>query len=173
MASNHFVVNRDHTDAFYRRFRVIPFVNQIGEGDRRQHYGAYVWEAEAPQIINWALEGAVRFMAHGFSDSPGHDEYMRLWRLNTDSVRHFFVDSSAIELVESRPETGWIPRAEAYRRYKDWCQEYGLRPVGSSTFYESVDSGRIPGVRLVKGDGGRRFIRGAAVPAGGRSGARR
>jgi putative DNA primase/helicase len=164
LASNHFIPTRDHTNAFFRRWRIIPFENPIAAGERQEHFASKVWEAEAPQILAWALEGAVRFVNDGFSESPGHDAYLRRWRITTDSVRHFFTDPDAIGITESKPPTGWLQRSDVYRIYKDWCQDYGMKPVSASNFYENIDAGRIDGLRLIKGDKGTRYVHGAVMP---------
>lgn len=82
---------------------------------------------ELSGIWNWAYQGYLRLMERGmFIDPKEHVEMMREFRLISNPVRGYLDDD-----YEALKAIGTIKRPALYKRYKDWCDENGHKPLSS------------------------------------------
>ncbi len=139
--SNHLINTRDRSAAFWRRWRIVEFSNVI-EGQRDPNYGGRL-EAELPQILGWAFEGAQRLVSnkYQFTRTKAHDRKMSEWMVAQNSVAEFLDDEDAVTMGETLKESGY----KAYRAYQEWCRDVGRQPLGRSKFYEELegDAGQL------------------------------
>ena len=156
--SNHLIYTKDRTDAFFRRWIILHFRGQIPEMERRDEYEKEILEAEAPQILNWALEGARRLLKDGFTVTDSHTTLMRRWRQQSSTILEFLNDPDAVELCDE-----YIMRSEFHPAYKYWCHETGRKPLGKNKALEELESHAIkeePGIEFTRDSSGNVIVKG-------------
>ncbi|MDR1252239.1 MAG: hypothetical protein LBK62_08730, partial [Treponema sp.] len=131
MASNHKPVIRGTDHGIWRRIKLIPFTTRITE-DKRDRYLEQKLLSEKSGILNWLIEGALRWKREGLNVpaviTNATDEY----RGEMDVIGNFLK-----ERCVQRPGAA-IRARELFQVYQDWCDENN----------EQATSERIFGLRL-------------------------
>jgi putative DNA primase/helicase len=114
MATNHKPVIKGTDYGIWRRIRLIPFTTTIAE-DKQDKYLEQKLRAEASGILNWLIEGALRWQLEGLKTPKeilnATDEY----RGEMDVIGNFLK-----ERCEINPTTQ-IKIRELFKAYQDWC----------------------------------------------------
>ncbi len=80
----------EHTEAFFRRFLIIPFDVTIPEEKRNPNLANEIIEAELAGVFNWILEGLNRLLQQGkFSKCDAAQKALETYRVESDSVAMF------------------------------------------------------------------------------------
>jgi len=116
----------------------VPFTVTIAE-DKQDKRLEEKLRAEAPGILNWLIEGALRWRDEGLK-APGvvteaTDEY----RSEMDALGNFVKE--CLERVEGAA----IGARELYKAYEEWCGENNERP-----YAERVLSGKLKEMGFTK-----------------------
>jgi putative DNA primase/helicase len=131
MASNHKPVIRGTDHGIWRRIKLIPFTTRITE-DKRDPYLDQKLLTEKSGILNWLIEGALRWKREGMKIpaviTNATDEY----REEMDVIGNFIR-----ERCVQKPGAA-IRARELFRVYQDWCEENN----------EMATSERMFGVRM-------------------------
>jgi putative DNA primase/helicase len=131
MASNHKPVIRGTDHGIWRRIKLIPFTTRITE-DKRDPYLDQKLLTEKSGILNWLIEGALRWKQEGLNVpaliTNATDEY----RGEMDIIGNFLK-----ECCVQRPGAA-IRARELFQVYQDWCDENN----------EMATSKRMFGLRL-------------------------
>jgi len=146
----------DQTEAWYRRLLLLPFTKRPRHVD--PHLDEKVTTPEALQrLLVLAVQGLRKLIENNmaFPDQASSTELMGRYRAQNDTVVEFIQDCCEIGEEFRVPRTGW------YEAYKQWCQGSGYRPVGRGKAYERICA--IEGIETIKGDEGRRFLKGICV----------
>jgi putative DNA primase/helicase len=116
MASNHNPVIRGTDHGIWRRIKLIPFTTKITE-DKRDRYLEQKLLSEKSGILNWLIEGALRWKREGLNVpaiiTNATDEY----RGEMDVIGNFLR-----ERCLQRPGAA-IRARELFQVYQDWCKE--------------------------------------------------
>ena len=139
LGSNEFPNLRDQSGALNGRLLILKMTRSFyGEEDRDL---ARDLLAEAPGIMNWALDGLERLYQRGYFVQPrsSADFMDEMGRLS--SPMKAFVD----DMVEQDPHA-FVPCDQVYARWKMWCVDMGLKPTADSVFGRDLRS-VIPGIR--------------------------
>lgn len=149
--SNHMINSRDHSEAFFARWKLVEFPNSrlrsglaldLTLADR-------IIAQELPGIVQWALDGAVRLIRNGgFSKSATHDRLMAQWRRSTNSLEEFVHEAC---LVGDKAHS--VLRAKFYAAYIQWCADSGRKPFGKSRVKELLEHNVGLGISLARIDG--------------------
>jgi len=165
---NHRPAVRDDSDAFWRRVRLIPFT-QTFSGERVDPFLEQTLAAEAPGILRWAVEGAVRWYkartdAAGklvLGGVPNAEDLLMTWRRENDPVEEFLDDRTVMD-----PDA-YIGRGDLYDAYGVWCDQDGVprndrlrRTAFSRRITPRHKTVKIAGKRCFKG---LRLLAGTAV----------
>lgn len=124
----------EHTQAFFRRFLIVPFSVQIPEEKQDKELSSKIIENELPGVFNWVLTGLERLINQKrFSKCNLSNESLTNYINNSDSVKMFL------------DEMGLKPDAENYRTikdtyfdYKSFCIDDGYRALGKSNFIKRL-----------------------------------
>ena len=146
-ACNNFPSTRDTSDAFWRRWVVVPF-------NRR-----FVGEEKDPdiveKIVDQELEGVARLLRHALKDlvERGHflvpDECERAkskWRRMANNVLYFLIDECRDYTEEGYigpvdpDEASWTKAINLYKAYRAWARQWGFYPVSGTKFGTRVSS---------------------------------
>ncbi len=114
-SANKLPVVDERTEAFWRRWILIPFdVDFTGREDRELLARLC---AELSGILNWALEGLRMLRERGdFPQEVAVGALMEEWRRRSDSL-YWFVS----EHVKPDPE-GWESKGDFYEAYSNFCE---------------------------------------------------
>jgi putative DNA primase/helicase len=131
MASNHKPVIRGTDHGIWRRIKLIPFTTRIAE-DKRDRYLEQKLLTEKSGILNWLIEGALRWKREGMKVpaviTNATDEY----RGEMDVIGNFIK-----ERCVQRPGAA-VRARELFQVYQGWCDESN----------EMATSERMFGLRL-------------------------
>ncbi|HMG66091.1 MAG TPA: phage/plasmid primase, P4 family [Chitinophagaceae bacterium] len=128
----------EQTDAFFRRFLIVPFDVTIPEGSQDKELHLKIIGNELPGVFNWLMEGLNRLLKQkGFSECKAATIKLVEYRNQSDSVREFLDEAGYIKSINSHS-----PMKSVYAEYKFYCSESGLREVSLKTFSNRLrDSG--------------------------------
>lgn len=120
----------EHTHAFERRFLIIPFTQTISEQERDVTIAKNIIENELPGVLNWVLDGLLRFIKNGYTFSKCDAAKVALeeYKLDTDSVKSYLNER---EYVPAKDGGNFRVFKEIYNDYKVYCEENGLKPVSN------------------------------------------
>lgn len=136
--SNFFPSTRDHSNAFFRRWRIVGFNNVLPEGEVEGMYEQRLL-TELSGIIAWAVEGAARLRKDGvFTDSVVHTALMQKWMNESDSVLSFLHDDEYITL--NPVDDDFVSGAALYPQYRHWCALVGRKSLGMINFNAQMEA---------------------------------
>lgn len=140
------VKGRDH--GIFRRFQIIPFNRTFAPEEQDGSLPAKL-EAELSGILNWAIEGCLKWHSEGLVPPPVVLEQREHYRRDLDTVRKFF-DAELVRKID-----GKIGSSELYQNYRDWCRRMGCTALDNRQFKASMES--IEGVSWKRSGNGRYF----------------
>lgn len=122
----------EQTNAFFRRFLIIPFGETIPEAEQDKSLANKIITSELSGIFNWVLEGLDRLIANeSFTESQAVRDAVSAYRKESDSVQLFLEDEGYQKSNDST-----IAQKELYALYRAYCIDNGYRVVGNKTFAE-------------------------------------
>ncbi len=145
---NFFLTTRDRSTAFFRRWKMIHFMNAKPESDRRPDLDKKIIAQELGGILFKAIEAARDYLVFGeLAKSTTHDRLMLEWRNSSNSVMQWFSEKHLISngsgygryAIQDRAErsSSSIPPlsvTDAYSHYKDYCTDDGRKPFSRKEF---------------------------------------
>lgn len=134
-SSNELPQSVEHTDAYFRRFLIIPFNVKITEEQKDVDLAKKIIADELSGIFNWALEGLDRLIKQRkFSPSKASDNILEKYRLETNSVQMFLEDNN----YKPSEDGNYIKLAILYEEYQAYCIREGRRPFNKTRFREQL-----------------------------------
>jgi putative DNA primase/helicase len=122
MASNHKPVIKGTDYGIWRRIRLIPFITKIPE-EKQDKYLEKKLMKESAGILNWIIEGAVRWCNEGLITpniiTSATDEY----RGEMDVIGNFLKEQCL--LIPDK----YVKAREFFKCYQDWCIEHNEHAV--------------------------------------------
>jgi putative DNA primase/helicase len=116
MATNHKPVIKGTDYGIWRRIKLIPFTTRIPEEKQDKHLESKL-KAEASGILNWLLEGTVRWKTEGLRTPAAILHATDEYRGEMDVIGNFLK-----ECCVQGPEIT-IRVRELFKAYQDWCDE--------------------------------------------------
>lgn len=128
----------EHTEAFFRRFLIIPFNVMIEESRQDKELAQKIIEAELSGIFNWVLCGLKRLLENKrFTQSETVNRALQEFRQNADSVKSFLIEENYAESED------FTIAKSLYSDYKLFCQENGYRMLGRINFNKCLQANGI------------------------------
>jgi putative DNA primase/helicase len=125
----------EHSEAFFRRFLIIPFDVTIPEEKRNPNLAKEIIATELSGVFNWVLEGLKRLLRqNGFSQCGAAREMVNSFRRESDSVA-MFLDEEGY-----KPSQAYTPLKTLYQNYKDYCTDNGYKQVGNNNFRKRLEA---------------------------------
>jgi putative DNA primase/helicase len=120
----------EQTNAYFRRFLIIPFDVTIPPEKQDKNLHNKIIEKELSGVFNWVLEGLNRLLAQkGFSNCSAAEEAVADYKKQSDSVK-MFIDENDYTISPNE----YTLIKEIYPRYRQYCSEDGYRPVSKVNF---------------------------------------
>ena len=105
----------ENTEAFFRRFLIIPFTQTISKEEADPELSQKIISSELSGVFNWMLEGLRRLLSQKrFSDAELIDAQLAEYRKESDSVVMFL------------DEKGYYPHSERYVFLETLYQDYRI-----------------------------------------------
>ena len=119
----------EQTDAFFRRFIIIPFNQTIPDEEQDFELSKKIIASELSGVFNWILDGLRRILVQRkFTRSDLVREQIDNFRLESDSVALFIDDAGYSTTFEN-----YIPLKEMYAEYKGFCYDNGYKACALRT----------------------------------------
>lgn len=129
----------EQTDAYFRRFLIIPFEVTIPEEEQNKKLAHDIIANELSGVFNWVLKGLNRLLMSGnFTQSETVNRIRAQYESESDSVKLFLDDKG----YQSSP-TEWVATREVYPHYRTFCQENGFQPINKSDFAKRLERLKI------------------------------
>jgi putative DNA primase/helicase len=120
----------EQTNAYFRRFLIIPFDETIPDEEQDKELHNKIIENELSGVFNWVLDGLSRLLKQkGFSNCNAAKKAIELYRTQSDSVKMFIEDNEYKATAEHQTKI-----VELYSQYKAYCIDDGFRPVNKANF---------------------------------------
>lgn len=145
LAANNLPRTDDKSHGFFRRLLILKFNKRFTEKDMNRDLRD-ILESEINGIFNWCMEGLDRLMRRG--------HFITL-KSSEDSVTEYMKENnSALAFIDDCCEFNHefsITKKALYWKYKSWCIDSGLKPMGIKVFGKElrrakpglIDEGRV------------------------------
>jgi len=124
----------EHTEAFFRRFLIIPFNVTIPEHEQDKRLHTKIIENELSGVFNWVLEGLYRLLKQGrFSDCDAAQIALEQYKTESNSIKLFLNekgyqnDTDDYQLIKN-----------LYPEYKYFCSEDGMTAFKKVNFSKQL-----------------------------------
>lgn len=124
----------EHTNAYFRRFLIIPFDVTIPEDKQDRELSKKIISSELSGVFNWILEGLNRVLQNKkLTQSSKVKNIVDQYRKESDSVQMFIEESNyktdavIYKLIK-----------DIYPEYRAYCIEDGSSPVKKSNFIKRL-----------------------------------
>ena len=122
---------RGSDDGIWRRIREVPFNRQFTEAEQDKELMATLTE-ELPGILNWAIEGCLRWQSDGLTPPASVTASVSEYRSEMDTVVSFIADECIVAAHER------MPVASLYEQYVSWCKSSGKHPRSKVQFGKAL-----------------------------------
>lgn len=126
----------EQTNAFFRRFIIIPFTQTIPEAEQDPELAKKIINNELSGVFNWILDGLSRILSQKrFTQSALVKAQIDTYRKESDSVAMFMDDEGYTPSIN-----GYISLKFMYDEYKSYSLNNGYRPCSIRTLSERLRS---------------------------------
>ena len=133
----------EHTEAFFRRFLLLPFDVTIAEEEQDKRLAEKIIKSELSGIFNWVLEGLQRLLQQeSFTPCEASRKALDQYRKESDSVAMFLAEENY------KQSTDFTEGKVLYQHYKSYCLDNGYRPLGRNNFYKRLETNKVVTQRL-------------------------
>ncbi|MET7001069.1 DNA primase family protein [Chitinophaga defluvii] len=124
----------EQSNAFFRRFMIVPFDITIPEGEQDKELSKKIIATELSGVFNWVLEGLHRLLKQKkFSPCEAARLQVEQYKKQSDSVQMFLEDEGyQSSSYESRP------LKDLFSEYRIYCIDSGYRACSIKTFSERL-----------------------------------
>lgn len=124
----------EHTNAYFRRFLIIPFDVTIPPQEQDKNLHTKIIDNELSGVFNWVLEGLKRLLEQKrFSDCKAAQQAVEQYKIESNSINLFF---SEHEAEKSLTDTQLIK--DVYPLYKTFCLNDGMKPFSKRNFTKQL-----------------------------------
>lgn len=120
--SNHRPIVRGSDHGFWRRMRLVPFIETIADQERDPDLPIKL-QAEASGILAWLVRGCLEWQREGLGLPAEVERATQDYRTEMDSIGQFLDESCTFgdrEVTSAK---------ELYAAYQHWCEDAGEHPL--------------------------------------------
>ena len=126
----------EHTNAYFRRFLIIPFDVTIPEHEQDKQLHTKIIESELSGVFNWVIEGLNRLLEQKkFSHCEAAKQAVEKYKTQSDSVKLFIEENS----LQPSPNHYKVVK-DLYTSYRTFCLDDGFKPVNKTNFIKRLQS---------------------------------
>lgn len=126
----------EHTEAFFRRFIIIPFNVTIPDNERDPELSKKIISQELPGVFNWVIDGLNRLNREKrFTRSDVVSNIVKEYKEQSDSV-HLFISEQGY----SKSFDKFILLKSLYPEYRSFCQLDGYRALSKTNFKKRLET---------------------------------
>jgi putative DNA primase/helicase len=128
----------EQTDAYFRRFLILPFNVTIEEDKQDKLLASKIIDSELPGILNWVLEGLKRILNQGkFTKCKISEDILSRYKVESDSVQMFLEEFNIQKSIDLKSS---VTIKTAYNAYREYCGESGFKPLNKINFSKRLES---------------------------------
>ncbi len=137
----------EQTEAYFRRFLIVPFDVKINDTDKDIHLAEKIISNELTGVFNWLLTGLNRLIKQDkFTECNKANSALNEFRKQSDSVALFIDEYNYICSINNKESV-----ADLYNKYKVFCIDDGYKPCGKNKFSNRLDNKGFARTRLNNG----------------------
>ena len=126
----------EHTNAYFRRFLIIPFDVTIPPQEQDKQLHSKIIEKELSGVFNWVLQGLNRLLEQKhFSECEAAQRAVEQYRIESDSVQMFLTEYEYKVSIANE-----MPLKEVFSEYKNYCFDSGFKACSIKTLAERLRS---------------------------------
>jgi len=119
----------EHTNAYFRRFLIIPFDVTIPDEEQDKTLHSKIIETELSGVFNWVLKALNRLLEQKrFSDCEAAQKAVEQYKTESDSVQMFLIEHEYSVSV-----AGETPLKQIFAEYRNYCIESGFKACSLQT----------------------------------------
>jgi putative DNA primase/helicase len=136
----------EHTNAYFRRFLIIPFDVTIPDEEQDKNLHSKIIADELSGVFNWMLDGLKRLLLQQkFTNCEASNKALEQYKNESNSLK-MFLDECGYKISSDQYER----IGSLYSEYKTFCINEGLYPFKKINFSKQLQS---LGVRLGRENG--------------------
>jgi putative DNA primase/helicase len=136
----------EHSEAFFRRFLIVPFDVTITDDQKDPELPAKIISKELSGVFNWVLAGLNRLLrTKRFTHSERASQILAKYKLESDTVAVFLSEENY------KPSISTIPLPALYEEYKHYCTISGFAFLNAKNFRERIEKNKIQVKRQTSG----------------------
>lgn len=155
--TNHKPIIGGLDEGIWRRVKLIPFNLSLPAHKRDKRLPEKL-SLEMPGILNWAIEGCMKWQRDGLKEPKVVAEATGKYKDDMDILAPFLDEICYVE--ERENESIMIEAKELYNTYERWCFNSGERSLGNRSFYRMLET---KGFGKTKGTGNKTFLTGITL----------
>lgn len=144
MVTNNPPTVREHTEAVWRRVRIVPFRVVIPPEERDSGLLGKLLE-EASGILNWLVRGCLDWQAGGLGEAITVETATREYQKSQDNPACFVEECFERRGGASEDDSGWfVPWADVLDMYRRWCLARRCVPMSDRKLAMGLDRLGVP-----------------------------
>ncbi|MDG0950015.1 phage/plasmid primase, P4 family [Bacillus paranthracis] len=155
--TNHKPIIGGLDEGIWRRVKLIPFNLSLPAHKRDKRLPEKL-SLEMPGILNWAIEGCMKWQQDGLKEPKVVAEATGKYKDDMDILAPFLDEVCYVD--ERENESIMIEAKELYNVYERWCFNSGERSLGNRSFYRMLET---KGFGKTKGTGNKTFLTGITL----------
>lgn len=125
----------EHTNAFFRRFLIVPFNVTIPESEQDPELPKKIIESELSGVFNWVLAGLERILEQKrFTSSSVVNEQIKSYKKESDSVAMFLDEENYTPTLGSP----YTYLKTIYGEYREFCNCNGYKTCSIKTLSDRL-----------------------------------
>lgn len=125
----------ENTDAFFRRFLVIPFDVTIPKTEQDLNLANKIINSELSGVFNWVLAGLNRFLdQNGFSVCDASEKALEIYKMDSNSALQFLDDKNYHKSANQ-----YVLLKNVYIEYREFCMEIGKKPMNKPNLRKQLE----------------------------------
>jgi len=124
----------EHTNAYFRRFLIIPFDVTIPQQEQDKNLHTKIIEKELSGVFNWVLQGLNRLLEQKrFSDCEAAQQAVEQYKIESNSVQMFLNENEYKGSL-----TNYKLIKDLYPEYRAFCIDDGTTPFKKTNFIKQL-----------------------------------
>lgn len=133
--ANQLPVEVEHSNAYFRRFLIIPFEVTIPEAEQDKQLHSKIIDNELSGVFNWVLNGLQRLLKQKrFSECEAAQKARQTYEKQSDTAQ-LFLD----EMDYQKSSDNHVLLKGIYNEYRNYCIDDGFKPLNKMNFRKRLE----------------------------------